>query len=101
VKYGGKELATPDPFRGGKSTSSVKSTEAIGNETRKGGNKLLSSKKPKSQTSPYDKKCKECRFGRLHLVGAIYCQQCSYKNGICPCCGIKVLDTVGYKQSTK
>ena len=43
--------------------------------------------------------CRVCK-NRVHIAGAFYCQQCAYRNGICAMCGVKVLDTTGYKQSS-
>lgn len=48
---------------------------------------------------PYGKNCKSCK-GKLFGDG-IYCQECSYKQGICSMCGVKILDTKSYKQSSK
>jgi len=43
-------------------------------------------------------KCKLCKSA-LHQPGH-YCQACSYKKGICAMCGVKILDTKFYKQSS-
>ncbi|KAI8804724.1 cysteine-rich PDZ-binding protein-like protein [Cladochytrium replicatum] len=60
-------------------------------------NKLLSQK---NRFAPYTANCKSCR-SRVHQRGSNYCQQCAYKKGICSMCGIKILDTKLYKQSSK
>ncbi|GAA5865212.1 hypothetical protein JCM8547_008315 [Rhodosporidiobolus lusitaniae] len=45
-------------------------------------------------------KCSTCGV-RVATAGAKYCQGCSYKNGLCSQCGKKILDTSGYKMSSK
>ena len=62
----------------------------------------------KSKSSDYSFR-PEC-FGKLpfHLpeyfccfqVGSHYCQECAYKKGICAMCGVKILKTKNYKQSS-
>lgn len=52
--------------------------------------------------NPYEASATKCRICKqqVHQQGAHYCQPCAYKNGICAMCGIKVLDTKNYKQSS-
>lgn len=44
--------------------------------------------------------CRACKAS-VHLPGAAYCQGCSYRNGICAYCGTRVLNTAGYRMSSK
>lgn len=78
--------------------------EGARNTTESGGrsineNKALTSKK--SRFNPYTTKFDKCRICKqtVHQSGSYYCQQCSYKKGICSMCGVKILDTKGYRQS--
>jgi len=58
-------------------------------------NKLLSKTK---RYAPYDVKCKTCKT--LLASRGLYCQTCAYKKGVCAMCGVAILDTTSYKQST-
>lgn len=49
---------------------------------------------------PVARPCRACK-SNVHLVGAYYCQACSYKNGICAMCGTRVLDVSSYKMSSR
>ncbi|CAF2909305.1 unnamed protein product [Rotaria sp. Silwood2] len=80
-------------------------------------NKLLSGKS--TRYSPYTtkfSKCKVCK-GTIHQPGSTYCQGlslillismdsflfyvgCAYKLGICTMCGVKILQTKNYRQSS-
>jgi hypothetical protein len=44
-------------------------------------------------------RCKICKT-KVHQVGSHYCQECAYKKGICAMCGVKMLSTKNYKQSS-
>ncbi|KAI8900377.1 PDZ-binding protein [Globomyces pollinis-pini] len=87
-------LITPDTWKEGSRSSAVGSAGRKLNE-----NKLLSSKN-KNKFAPYEKPCRLCKK-KLHQKGMNYCQNCSYKKGICSMCGISILDVTKYKQSTK
>ena len=82
-------ITTPDTFKlGSKSTT-------IGSQGRKlNENKLLSKKSVSLGT-----KCKTCKK-QLHQKGSNYCQECSYKKGICAFCGKTIMDIKFLKQST-
>ncbi len=90
------KAATPNPWKAasGKDTA----TTSCGRKVNE--NKLLSSKK--ARYNPYSEKFETCRICRqkVHQVGSKFCQECSYKKGICSMCGVKILKTKGYKQST-
>ncbi|KAI5479252.1 cysteine-rich PDZ-binding protein [Pseudohyphozyma bogoriensis] len=45
-------------------------------------------------------KCESCKV-TVSRVGAKYCQSCAYKKGICAMCSKAILDTSGYKMSSK
>jgi len=65
-----------------------------------GENKLLAAKS--SRYNPYTtkfSKCKVCK-STIHQTGSTYCQGCAYKLGICSMCGIKILETKNYRQSS-
>ncbi len=87
------KVATPDTWKDGASNT------VSSGKVKLGENKLLSGKK--SRFTPYStfRGCKLCRE-QLHQQGFSYCPACSYKKGICGMCGVKILDTKGYKQST-
>ncbi|KAI8929639.1 PDZ-binding protein [Entophlyctis helioformis] len=87
-------LATPDKWKEGSKNAEVGSSGRKLNE-----NKLLSSKN-KAKFAPYEARCRVCK-SRVTQTGAHYCQGCAYKNGICAMCGVKILDTKLYKQSSK
>ncbi|KAI8854919.1 PDZ-binding protein, partial [Chytridium lagenaria] len=86
-------LATPDTWKDG-SKNAV--TGTAGRPINK--NKLLS-KTNKNKFTPYETKCKLCK-GRVHTQGQTICQTCSYKGGLCSMCGVKIMDTSMYKQSS-
>ncbi|GAA5980999.1 hypothetical protein JCM11641_001425 [Rhodosporidiobolus odoratus] len=54
----------------------------------------------KGTTEPAVGKCTTCRV-TVARAGAKYCQGCAYKSGVCSQCGKQVLDTRGYKMSSK
>ena len=87
------KIATPDVWKDG-----ARNTVSSG-KVKLGENKLLSGKK--SRFSPYSvfKSCRLCK-DQLHQSGYNYCPACAYKKGICGMCGVKILDTSSYKQST-
>ena len=89
------QAATPNPWKAaqasGKSTSSGRTV---------GENKLLSSKKNRyNPTTSEFTRCRICKT-KVHQVGARFCQECSYKKAICAMCGIKMMSTKNYKQSS-
>ncbi|KAJ3415319.1 hypothetical protein HDV05_005189 [Chytridiales sp. JEL 0842] len=87
-------VITPEVWKDGSKNS------VVGSAGRKiNDNKLLSSKN-KNKFAPYERKCKSCA-SRVHQMGATYCQKCAYKEGKCALCGVKILDTSMYKQSSK
>ncbi|GAA5921906.1 hypothetical protein JCM3775_003409 [Rhodotorula graminis] len=45
-------------------------------------------------------RCEVCRSVTAR-PGAKYCQGCAYKKGACAMCGKQILDTSGYKMSSK
>jgi len=66
-----------------------------------GENKLLSSKNKRFnplQGTDF-RTCRICK-SKVHQVGAHYCQECSYKKGICAMCGKKLIKVKNYKQSS-
>ncbi|KAJ3080830.1 hypothetical protein BCR33DRAFT_656695 [Rhizoclosmatium globosum] len=96
-------LVTPDVKRldGARaSSSSSSSSSADSSSVKRGASNTLLSSKNKNKFAPYSVKCKECR-GSVHQKGSNYCQNCAYKNGICAMCGVKILDTKLYKQTSK
>jgi hypothetical protein len=44
-------------------------------------------------------KCKQCA-APLKLAGYLYCHGCAYKAGVCAMCGVKVMDTKFYRQTS-
>lgn len=42
--------------------------------------------------------CRICKV-KCHMAGYYYCQQCSFKKGICSMCGIKIANTKDHNQS--
>ncbi len=79
--------------------------EGARNTTESGGrmineNKALTSKK--ARNNPYSTKFEKCRICKqvVHQVGSYYCQACAYKKGICAMCGVKILDTKNYRQTS-
>ncbi|KAI9204245.1 PDZ-binding protein [Polychytrium aggregatum] len=87
-------LAAPDTWKEGSSNAKVGSSGRKLNE-----NKLLSGRS-RQKFSPYEAKCRICKQN-VHQRGSFYCQGCAYKNGICAMCGVQILDTKMYKQSSK
>lgn len=90
------KVITPDPWKAG----ATNNTEGGGRKVNE--NKLLTSKK--NRFNPYQgdaqfKTCKICKT-KVHQVGSHYCQECAYKKGICAMCGVKILNTKNYKQSS-
>ncbi|GAA6007294.1 cysteine-rich PDZ-binding protein [Rhodotorula paludigena] len=45
-------------------------------------------------------RCETCR-SVVARPGAKFCQGCAYKKGLCAMCGKQILDTTGYKMSSK
>ncbi|XP_054154435.1 cysteine-rich PDZ-binding protein-like [Oppia nitens] len=88
------KVITPDTWKSGARNTTESGGRAI-NE-----NKALSAKK--SRYNPYQAKFETCRIckQKVHQLGSHYCQSCAYKKGICAMCGIKIIDTKKYAQST-
>jgi cysteine-rich PDZ-binding protein len=61
-------------------------------------NKALEKKKFANQWIPEDRNCRLCKAKVLAHMH--YCNNCSYKRGICAGCGKKVIDVSSYKMST-
>jgi hypothetical protein len=90
------QIATPNPWKAG--TSGDSATQSCGRKVNE--NKLLTGKK--TRFNPYKDNFEKCRICRtkVHQVGSHYCQECAYKKGICAMCGVKILKTKNYKQSS-
>merc|ERR1719433_1862153 len=88
------KVIVADPWKSG----SRNQTEGGGRKV--GENKLLTSKK--NRFNPYQDNFEKCRIckTKVHQIKAHYCQECAYKKGICAMCGIKILKTKNYKQSS-
>jgi len=91
------KIATPNPWKASNSSKDSASS-SCGRQVNE--NKILSSKK--SRFNPLEAEFKKCRICRtkVHTVGHNFCQECAYKKGICGRCGIKILKTKNYKQSS-
>ncbi|GAA99366.1 uncharacterized protein L969DRAFT_93827 [Mixia osmundae IAM 14324] len=97
----GPQLAAPDPFKS-------KAENSAGRKI--GENKLLSSKRyspyapvagsSKGSGAAMVSRCTTCR-SQTSRPGAKYCQQCAQKAGKCALCGAAMMDTRGYKMSSK
>jgi len=88
------KVIVPDPWKAG----SHNNTEGGGRKV--GENKLLTSKKNRfNPTQSEFRKCRICKQ-KVHQPGSHYCQGCAYKKGICAMCGIKIMKTRDYKQSS-
>ncbi|TNV75144.1 hypothetical protein FGO68_gene8999 [Halteria grandinella] len=55
--------------------------------------------KNKYKFDPLASKCRICKVQKV-MPGHYYCQHCSYVKGICSMCGVKIINTKMYKQST-
>lgn len=92
------KIITPDTWKEG-ARNTLESGGRLINE-----NKLLTQKSNlliatgSSKVSQY-KDCRICKL-KLHQLGAYYCQQCSYKKGICSMCGVKIAKVAQYNQSS-
>ena len=88
------KVITPDTWKEGARNTNESGGRVI-NE-----NKALTSKK--NRFNPYTSTFQKCRICKqvVHQSGSYYCQQCAYKKGICCMCGVKVLDTKNYRQSS-
>ncbi len=88
------KVITPDTWKQGARNT----TESGGRSVNE--NKLLTSKK--NRFNPYTSKFEKCRFCKqvVHQAGSNYCQGCAYKKGICSMCGVKILDTKNYRQTS-
>ncbi|GAA5899808.1 hypothetical protein JCM6882_005440 [Rhodosporidiobolus microsporus] len=51
-------------------------------------------------STPAVGKCTTCKV-TVAREGNKYCQGCAYKGGVCAMCGKQILDTRGYKMSSK
>ena len=87
------KVITPDPWKSGARNT----TEGGGRKV--GENKALTAR---SRASPYTTAFNCCRICRqkVHQAGSHYCQACAYKKAICAMCGVKMLNTKNYKQSS-
>ena len=91
------QIATPNPWKASNSSKDSAST-SCGRAVNE--NKLLSSQKARFNPLKTEfKKCRICRT-KVHSVGFHFCQECAYKKGICGMCGVKILKTKNYKQSS-
>ncbi|KAI9272450.1 PDZ-binding protein [Sporodiniella umbellata] len=88
-------LAAPDKWKEGSNNAKAGSSGRKINQ-----NKLLSKSAKAGRFNPLESKCKLCK-NRVHQDKAHYCQDCSYKKGICAMCGKQVLDTSKYTQTAK
>ena len=88
------KVITPDTWKDGARNT----TEGGGREINE--NKALTSRK--ARFNPYTSKFEKCRICKtvVHQAGSYYCQGCAYKKGICAMCGVKILDTKSYRQTT-
>ncbi|VDN19987.1 unnamed protein product [Dibothriocephalus latus] len=86
-------IATPDPWKAG-ARNVVKGGRKL-NE-----NKLLSGSK--SRFNPYTKSFRKCRIcaQSVHQPACHYCQACAFKKGICAMCGVRLVNTTSYNQSS-
>ena len=91
------KIATPNPW---KASNSAKDSASSSCGRKVNENKLLSSKG--ARFNPIQAELKKCRICRtkVHNVGHNFCQECAYKKGICAMCGVKILKTKNYKQSS-
>ena len=92
------QVATATVGSYGKAGTSDSASQSCGRKVNE--NKLLTSKK--ARFNPYQDNFEKCRICRtkVHQIKAHYCQECAYKKGICAMCGIKILKTKNYKQSS-
>merc|ERR1711872_879021 len=88
------KVITPDPWKAGASNTTKPGGRKVGE------NKFLTNSKNRfnPMTSEF-KKCRICKQ-KVHQVGSHYCQPCAYKKGICSMCGVKIINTKGYKQTS-
>jgi len=88
------KVITPDPWKAGASNITDNGGRKVGE------NKFLTAKKNRfNPTQAEFKKCRICKQ-KVHQPGSHYCQGCAYKKGICAMCGIKIIKTKDYKQSS-
>mmetsp|Transcript_23841 Transcript_23841/g.32783 ORF Transcript_23841/g.32783 Transcript_23841/m.32783 type:complete len:99 (+) Transcript_23841:309-605(+) len=85
-------LACPDKWKTGSSSGPPP-------RDTKGSNKSLGKKKASARYNPYAIGCKVCKCP-IHTGQGMYCHACAYKKGVCAICGVQVLDTSFYKQSS-
>ena len=84
-------VITPDVWKAG-----ARNTLESGGR-RIGENKLLGSKRFDPGRGG-NAKCTVCFQNALNQ-DALFCQPCAYSKGVCAMCGVKVLDTSGYRMS--
>ncbi|XP_055594711.1 cysteine-rich PDZ-binding protein [Uranotaenia lowii] len=89
------KVITPDPWKAGARNT----TEGGGRKINE--NKALTSA-AKNRYNPMSATFAPCRIckQKIHQAGSYYCQQCSYKKGICAMCGKKLMDVKNYRQSS-
>lgn len=92
-KFFVSQVIVADPWKAG-------SSNQTGSGRKVNENKLLTSKK--NRFNPYQDKFDKCRLCKsvVHQPNSKYCQECAYKKGICAMCGVKILKTKDYKQSS-
>eukprot|EP01029_Cantina_marsupialis_P029040 TRINITY_DN778499_c0_g1_i1.p1 TRINITY_DN778499_c0_g1~~TRINITY_DN778499_c0_g1_i1.p1 ORF type:complete len:109 (-),score=21.65 TRINITY_DN778499_c0_g1_i1:175-501(-) len=94
-------LVTPDVAKAGKSSGKgVPGRRSFGNEILSKRRDLRRAMKGpiKEDSKKMYRKCRICKGG-CSLIGANYCQSCSYEKGICAMCGRKTADTRGYNMT--
>ncbi|CEO96956.1 Cysteine-rich PDZ-binding protein [Plasmodiophora brassicae] len=87
-----KTIAKASTTAAAKSSGSAKTGQLVSQ------NMLLKKREVKSVGSER-RVCRICRC-QVHQYGHYYCQQCAYVKGICSMCGVKILNTKMYKQSS-
>mmetsp|Transcript_21318 Transcript_21318/g.24777 ORF Transcript_21318/g.24777 Transcript_21318/m.24777 type:complete len:99 (+) Transcript_21318:26-322(+) len=86
------KLIVPDKWKEG-----ARNTTKGDDGGRKLGVNMLLEKK-KFKYNPFASKCKTCKA--VVENEAQYCHTCAYTKGVCSMCGVKVLNTKFYRQST-
>lgn len=88
------KVITPDPWKVG-----ARNTVASGGR-KLNENKLLTS--GKNRFNPYTTSFQRCRIcaQHVHQPKSHYCQSCAFKKGICSMCGVRLVNTTNYNQSS-
>lgn len=93
-------VITPDTWK----TGARNTLESGGRKLNE--NKLLSqsskTRLASGSTDSTNSQFRDCRIckAKCHQIGSYYCQQCSFKKGICSMCGIKIANIRNYNQSS-